>query len=321
MSAILTHAPRLHPERAETLAMSECEGPGFWAGAAGAWLENGELTVVYRLRRPRPERGHRLRIVRRNRRGAVDTLWEATRLEMATQSVERCAIVHDPRGAWRLWVSCVDEADGRWRIDVMEAPSPDQFCVARRRPVLTAASTGTEGVKDPVIYLSGGLYYLYASIATALSGADHGADALHATGDVFATGLLRSATALAISQDAERWHWAGEVLSPRPGAWDAYAARITAVWPSGPGYLAFYDGSQSVEDNYEERAGLACSADLRTWHRVSLDGPVARSPWGTGSLRYVEVVGEGRDRVALYELCLPDGSHELRLQALKPLGG
>jgi len=317
MSAVFSMPPRLDPQTAQVLAAPEEEGQGYWAGAPGAWSENGELTVVYRLRRPRPERGHLLRIVRREPSGHIDTLWEASRREIGTLSVERCALLRDPlRGCWRLWLCSVDPADNRWRIDMVESPDPSSFDLARRRPALTAASTATEGVKDPVVYVVGGLYYLFASIAPALPSARDDSGALHQTGDVFATGLLKSATGLAISQDGENWHWEGEVLSPNVGSWDAYAARITTVWPSDHGFLAFYDGSRAVDENYEERTGLAVSADLRSWTRVSLDGPVACSPWGSGSLRYADVVGEPPNRLAIYEVCRSDGSHDLRCQPL-----
>ena len=52
--------------------------------------------------------------------------------------MERASLFKSPEGIWRLYVSYVDPADSRWRIDVMEANSPSGFDPARRRKVLTA---------------------------------------------------------------------------------------------------------------------------------------------------------------------------------------
>jgi hypothetical protein len=43
------------------------------------------------------------------------------------------------------------------------AARPEEFDVAARRPVLSARSTGTEGVKDPVVVEIDGARHLYAS--------------------------------------------------------------------------------------------------------------------------------------------------------------
>src|SRR5438309_679986 len=82
-----------------------------------------------------------------------------------------------------------------------------------------------------------------------------------------------SATGLATSADGRRWHWEGGILAPAGDGWDRYCARIGCVWYQAPVWLALYDGSAGVSENYEERCGLAFSQDLRYIHRVSRQQP------------------------------------------------
>src|SRR5438105_15845513 len=109
-------------------------GAGHWAGAPGAFSDDGAVYLVYRLRWPRPTRGGELRIARGDGE-RFETIWRATREDFSSPSIERCAILRDGR-TWRLCVSYVDGVDGRWRIDVIEAGSPDSFDPAARRLAL-----------------------------------------------------------------------------------------------------------------------------------------------------------------------------------------
>ena len=69
-----------------------------------------------------------------------ETIWSASKHEFGNSpSVEKSSLVRDADGRLLLFVSFVDSADNRWRIDVLEADSPAQFDPASRRPVLTAA--------------------------------------------------------------------------------------------------------------------------------------------------------------------------------------
>jgi hypothetical protein len=77
-------------------------------------------------------------------------------------------------------------------------------------------------------------------------------------------------------------------------------------------FVALYDGSRNVSENYEERCGVAVSSDLRTWRRVSVEGPAVGPDGGPGSVRYAETV-QGEEWIRFYyEFTRPDGSHELR---------
>src|SRR5207247_1003170 len=112
--------------------------------------------------------------------------------------------------------------------------------------------------------------------------------ASHATLDIFNTGDCVSATGLAISRDLDHWEWQGVVFSPGASGWDAYCRRINSVLPWEGKYLAFYDGSASAAENYEEKTGLAVSSDLRTWQSVTPKSAYLTSPHASGSLRYLD---------------------------------
>jgi sucrose-6-phosphate hydrolase SacC (GH32 family) len=140
---------------------------------------------------------------------------------------------------------------------------------------------------------------------------------LHASKDVYTTGLIYSTTGLAVSRDGVHYQWLGQVLEPSDGRWDAYAARITTVLSTDQGFVAFYDGSASEQENYEERTGVAVSSDLVHWNKLSVEGPWLVSPYGRGTLRYIDY-GVCNDQLFVYyELARPDGSHELRVNRIR----
>jgi hypothetical protein len=275
--------------------------------------EQGDFYLVYRLRRPRgvhPDRGAEVRIARSRDGLAFDDIWSATKDQLHTTSIERCALARGRDGRWRLYVSYVDPADQRWRIDVTEADRPDAFDLTAVRSVLTAADIAAEGVKDPFVFRVAGLDHMIVSYATADRSAT--AQELHGTADAYNTGLIRSATGLATSADGRHWHWEGALLSPSPGGWDSYCARIGCLWYEPPVWLALYDGSADVRENYEERCGLAYSCDLHRFERVTRAGPLLVPPHGTGALRYFDVLALPHARFLYFEMARPDGSHDLR---------
>lgn len=308
--------PRLDPAAGTVVRRPPGAGRGYWAGAPGVTYDAGLDTfyLVYRLRRPRgvePDRGAEIRIAASRDGIAFDDVWSGLKKQLDTTSIERCALVHRPEGNWRLYVSYVDPSDGRWLIGLVEADAPDRFELEAARPVLTAADIGAEGVKDPMIFQVAGLEHMIASYAT--SNPTASAHELHGTHDVYNTGLIQSATGLATSSDGVAWRWEGPILAPEAGQWDAYAARISTVWYQSPAWLAFYDGSASVEENYEERCGLAYSFDLRRFHRVTRQAPLFGPPSAPGAIRYFDVVVLAEATYVYYEMAQPDGSHDLRV--------
>jgi len=297
------------------------KGAGWWAGAPGAFRDpaDGSIYLTYRYRRPRgvePDRGAETRLARSRDGLAFEDICVLTKDQFDSPSIERCAINRADDGAWLWFVSYVDPDDGRWRIDLLEAPSPDAFDPSSRTTLFTAPVLGVEGVKDPWVMRLGPVWYMLISYATsAVRPATH--EELHGTADIYNTGLTRSCSALATSLDGRFWQWHGDIMHPvRDGAWDSYATRLGCVVPHGGGWLGFYDGSASVEGNYEERTGLAISGDLFTWRSLCPNGPALVSPHGAGSLRYVDFVRTPEGGIFYFEATRADGSHDLRAVTL-----
>ncbi len=314
------------------------EGAGWWAGAPGASFDAATNTfyLVYRLRQPRElGRGVECRIAASDNGVTFKDIWALPKTSLAALSLERSSLLRGLDDKWRLYLSYVSEEDQKWRISVLEADEPDGFDLSRLQVVMTPEDVGAEGVKDPAVMLIGRMYYMLASYATREG--DLSAEAQqgkHATGDIYNTGLTRSRTGAAISGDGQHFQWLGDVsplsnpLSAVSGVrnaeistapvWDAYCKRIGSVVPLDTGgYLAFYDGSASVSENYEEKTGLAHSFDLRTFYSLSPHTPALVSPHASGSLRYIDVLPVGRELFYYYEIATEDGSHELRVSVVE----
>ncbi len=289
-------------------------GPGHWAGAPGAFSDGETVYLVYRLRWPRPRRGGELRVARGDGK-RLETIWRATREDFGSQSIERCAILRDGR-RWRLYVSYVDGIDDRWRIDVIEAASPDSFDPTNRRLALGPDAATAVAVKDPWIRRVGDRWWMFVSFGGRPKG---DARKLHARGDALSTGAVKSETGLATSADGLRWKWEGRVFAPSAKGWDKATARLTTAFRSGDEWVGLYDGASDISENYEERCGMARSADLRTWERIG-SGPAFGAAGGPGTIRYVESVVFGERLLFLYERTRADGAHELCMTSA-PLSG
>jgi len=119
----------------------------------------------------------------------------------------------------------------------------------------------------------------------------------------------RMTTAYATSVDGLQWNLRGNVLSPTAGSWDQRGTRVTAVLSMQP-LVVLYDGRAAADDNWHEITGLATEVDGRLV--PALDGPVARSPYSDGALRYVSAVPLPSGATRFYfEAARPDGAHDL----------
>ncbi len=298
------------PAGSVVVASPPGQGAGYWAGAPGATFEEGRFYLTYRLRRPRPERGGELVIATSEGGERFETVWSARRQDFGSASIERCALVHAGDGLWRLYVAHVEGEDGPWVIDVQEADRPDCFDPARRRRALGPREAGVAAVKDPWLRRVGGEWWMFVSCASPVI---QGPGDATLAGDALSTGRTNSVTGLATSADGLAWEWRGIVLDASAGGWDRFTARLSAAVPYGDRWIGLYDGSASLDENYEERCGLALSSDLLHWRRMSVLGPaIGAARPGPGAVRYVEAVnGPGWTRY-FFELTWPDGSHELR---------
>lgn len=315
--------PLFDPEQGETILEPEGTGPGYWVGAPSIlWDADREsYLLTYRRRRPRqiqPDRGYVAHIAESKDGRHFKDIWTVEKNAFGTTSMERFSLAREPGGPYRLYTCYVDPADNRWRIDVLEADRPEEFDPAEARPALTAETTGTEGVKDPWVFEIAGLWHMLVSYAAPRPVDEATREQMHATADVYNTGVLVAPTGLATSEDGINWRWDGELLPVgEAGAWDGYQARMGCLLYRPPVWVGYYDGSANVQGNYEERCGVAYSLDLHHWETVTLSGPVLVAPNGSGSLRYVDAVPRGGSVLFYYEYARPDGSHELRMSEVR----
>jgi hypothetical protein len=308
--------PRLEPSQGTVIRRPPAAESGYWVGAPGAYFDEreGSFYLAYRVRRPRgvkPDRGAEVHLARSRDGTAFETIWTGTKEQLNSASIERCAVRRRDDGSWMLYVSYVDPADGRWRIDAVGAGAPDRFELQQAQPVLTAGQLGVEGVKDPFVFRVAGMYHMIVSFATADE--DASADELHGTQDAYNTGLVRSRTGLAVSSDGIHWDWQGPILEPSQSGWDRYCARIGCLWRQDGLWIALYDGSANASENYEERVGVAFSCDLRHFSRVTADAPWMQPPHGQAALRYFDVLKFPDRTFFYYEMAQADGSHDLRV--------
>lgn len=318
-SAPLAPLVPFDPEQAEVVLEPEAPGAGYWVGAPSVLRHQGRVLLTYRRRRPRgvePDRGYRNCIATSEDGLHFEEVAALDKAALGTTSIERTALVPDPAGAGWIWlVSYVDPADGRWRTDALRAARLEDLPRGERTPVLTAADIGGEGVKDPVPVRAGaGLALLLSCAAPGPAAAD--AQAMHGTNDAYNTGLVNCFTGLASSPDGRTWRWHGPCLGTGSG-WDRYQARIGGVVPVGPVWVGLYDGSASVEENYEERLGVAVSSDLRHWRSLTPDGPAVVSAGTTGSVRYADVLPAADGLWVYFECSRRDGAHDLRRARLR----
>ena len=302
------------PREAVVLEEPPGSGAGHWAGAPGAFNDGDTLYLVYRLRWPRPRRGGELRIARGDG-DRLETIWTANREDFGSQSIERCAILRSGR-TWRLYVSYVDGIDDRWRIDVIEAGTPDSFDPAARRLAFDADMAKAVAVKDPWIRRVDNRWWMFVSYGGRPEG---DARKLHASGDALSTGAVKSETGLATSDDGLRWRWEGRVFAAATKGWDKATARLTTAFRGDDGWLGLYDGASDISENYEERCGMARSADLRTWERIGSE-PAFGAAGGPGTVRYVESVAFGEKLLFFFERTRMDGAHELCMSSA-PISG
>jgi len=195
---------------------------------------------------------------------------------------------------------------------MLEADHPANFDPARRQAVLHPDDVDSEGVKDPYLVLIGGMYYMYVPYGpkTAVAPGSSAQD-LHGTGNIFTTGLVAHPTGLAVSVDGIHFEWKGDVIRPGEG-WDRNVARLACVVYVPPVFTAFYDGRTGQGDVYEDRIGVAMGLTPDRFESLSRKEPVLSSPWGTGSLRYMDIVPLRDCFYYYYEQCRADGAHELR---------
>jgi hypothetical protein len=281
--------------RSEIVIAPDGSGPGTWAGAPSALLHDGVFYLAYRLRRPIGHGRGFANIVARSSDGVrFETVATLLKESFGAESLERPAIAVTADGTWRAYISVSTPGTKHWRVDLVEADTPEALALAVPRTVLPGSPE--LAVKDPVIVAHEGRWHLWASC--------------HPLDDPAATDRMTSE--YATSDDGVHWTWHGTALRGRVGGWDARGARVAAVRLDQAEPIAYYDGRATAEENWEERTGAARVLDLGNFEALG-DAPIARSAYGLGGLRYVSAVRlpDGGTRF-YYEVTRKDGAHELR---------
>lgn len=273
-------------------------GSGYWAGGPSAVLADDGIYLACRLRRPIGQgRGYAVALSFARDGVNFETFALISKEELDTESLERPELVRLADGRWRLYLSCATTGTKHWRVEVTDAAHPAEFDV-RKREVVLPGDVRKRAVKDPVIAHRDGTWHMWATI--------------HPLADPLETDQMT--TEYATSADGLDWTWHGTALSGRPGEWDSRGTRVSAVRFGERSFTAYYDGRASAAENYEERTGVAIGADPVALIATSQpgDGPAAFSPYGSGGLRYLDLVDlpDGRTRL-YYEMARPDGSHAL----------
>ena len=122
---------------------------------------DGEIFLVYRLRRPIGQgRGYAIAVARSADGVRFETLLTIGKDDMATESLERPALVRTPDGRWRLYLSCATMGTKHWRVEMTEAAHPGEFDCG---PATVLPGDAKTAVKDPVIRHHDGGWHLWAS--------------------------------------------------------------------------------------------------------------------------------------------------------------
>jgi hypothetical protein len=278
---------------ARTIAIPDERGPGHWVGAPSVLVRDGVHYLAYRRRRPVDDgRGGDVIVARVAADGALTELCRIDKAAMDAESLERPALVVDPAGRWRLYLSCATTGTRHWRVELLEAGAPDEFVTSGHRVVMPGDVH--VAMKDPVVLLD-----------------DRGWRAwicCHPLDDPDATD--RMWTEFATSDDGIDWALRGPALQPSPGRWDQRGTRVTSVIERPDTVVAFYDGRANAAENWEERTGVAVGSPGEL--AVIGDAPVAEAPGAYRALRYACVVDDGDRTAVYYETGCDDGSHELR---------
>jgi hypothetical protein len=273
--------------------------PGAWSGAPSSIVADDAVYLAYRLRLPIGAGRGIANVVARSTDGLTFTVVaEVTKDRFGAESLERPALVRTPEGRWRLYVSAATPGTKHWRVDLLEADTPEGLGTAPPRTVL--AGDESIAVKDPVLHHDGHGWHLWASVHPLESWDD--AD--------------RMTTRYATSPDGVQWTWRCTALAGRPGEWDARGVRVSSVQVDGDTVVAAYDGRATAGENWEERTGVAYGTRLPD----GTFGPLAAapgeplgSPHPPHGLRYLSMVTlpDGRQRL-YYEATRADGAHDLR---------
>jgi hypothetical protein len=235
-----------------------------------------------------------------------EEVWTADKEAFAASSIEVGNPIRSPDGDWRLYISYEVAGARYWRIDLVRGNSLENLNVQGRRTVFQPSDFGFRSLKDPVVYLRDGRWWVYLA-GPARERLSRKAEQVFAS-PLDATLLGRSDDGLYFSE----LEWAFE--APGTDTWHGRRARINSVISTDNGWLALYDGGRTFYDTYEEWCGLAWSDDGTRFERLEQEEPWVRSPYGC--VRYVFALERPSAIYFYYEFTRVDGSHDLRVSVV-----
>ncbi len=273
----------------ETAVEPPGSGVGFWAGGPSAvHAEDGTFWLAYRLRRPVDQGRGFANVLARSSDGVhFEPVATVTSDEFECASLERPAIVALDGGGFRMYVSCSTWNSKHWWVEAVDIDADGQ--VGARTMVLPGDDA--TAWKDILVHRAGTEWQMWAC-RHPLDDGDDEAD--------------RMTSWYATSDDGIAWNWHGAALVPTPGRWDSRGTRIASVIGVDSGWLAFYDGRASAQENWHERTGVAFGAGPDSF---TADGPP--TPAGQ-TVRYLSVVELPEGYRLYWEASRVDGAHDLR---------
>jgi len=302
--------PQFDPSEGVTVVEPEGEGYGYWVGGHNVVYDPDEhkFYLYYRIRHPLGKgRGGKCCVAESSDGVQFRCIWEATKEQLHAQSIEAGSLIQDPEtGRWRLYVSYQVLGGTAWRVDVLEANKPAEFDAWHHRTVMDPQDYGVSFIKDPKVYIVGGLYTVFACVSPQRRWEENEAGWRHPLG-MDSTAILTSPDGLYFGN----FKYVFESGSGPQGEWGHFRARINSVIYLPPVYIGFFDGGTTSYDNYGEWCGIATSHDLERWTRVSTDRPWIRS--AHGCIRYMDALVVEDAVWYYYEWTREDGSHELRM--------
>ena len=271
------------------------DGHGFWAGAPCAVYSDGVFYLAYRLRRPVDKGRGYANVVARSRDGLhFETIATVEASSFSSASLERPALVQRPDGGWRLYVSCATAGSKHWRVEAVDADTPEGLSTGQQTVVLPGDSE--TAWKDVVVTCDGELWQMWACKHPL----DRGPDEADRMQSWYAT-----------SSDGLKWGVQGPALVPTPGTWDQRGTRITSVLPMDGKFVAYYDGRASADENWFERTGFAIGSGPDEFTAVA--GPFDRAG---RTLRYLTITQLPDGLQLFYEADRRDGANDLRTTVL-----
>lgn len=278
-------------------------GEGNWVGAPSAVSHGGRTYLAVR-RRTAERRGYVVEIYE-DRGPRYDRIAALTADDLGVVSVERPALVTDPRsGALKLYLP-VDHGENDWTIQKLaDVTSPDQFDAETATDVLRPrpGSSDAESVKDPYVLTVGPRYFMY------YSGHDGRSEQAH----------------LATSDDGVTWTRSSANPLLVRGGWHDHHTRISCVVPSpsAPCWVVFYEGSGTDDfgKTWNLRTGVAIAHDMESIEDVSPREPLYSAPTTDrlvdvevfATCRYFDVLPVGDEWDVYFEAAREDGAFELR---------